>query len=78
VPVETPCFKVDEPTLEVQPGLSEAAESAGTRALLPSPLFPGELTFADDGQQRYRGQCIRREGFNLIVYRLMARANEKG
>lgn len=78
VPVETPCFKVDELTLEVPPGLSESVESAGARALLPDPLFPGELTFANDDLQRYRGQCIGREGLNLIVHRVMARIIEKG
>jgi hemolysin activation/secretion protein len=78
VPVETPCFKVDELTLEVPPGLSDAVESAGARALLPNPLFPGELTFVNDDLQRYRGQCIGREGLNLIVHRLMARIIEKG
>lgn len=76
--VETPGFTVDEPTLEVPSGLSEVVESVGARALLFNPLFPGELTFANDEQQRYRGQCISREGFNLIVYRLMARVIEKG
>ncbi|SOE70909.1 hypothetical protein SAMN05446635_3918 [Burkholderia sp. OK233] len=29
VPVETPCFKFDELTLEVPPGLSDSVESAG-------------------------------------------------
>ncbi|WP_244305957.1 ShlB/FhaC/HecB family hemolysin secretion/activation protein [Paraburkholderia lacunae] len=78
VPVETPCFKVDELTLEVPPGLSDSVESAGARALLPNPLFPGELMFANDYLQRYRGQCVGREGLNLIVHRVMARIIERG
>ncbi|PMS26476.1 ShlB/FhaC/HecB family hemolysin secretion/activation protein [Paraburkholderia rhynchosiae] len=78
VPVETPCFRVDELTLEVPPGLSDPVESAGTRALSPNPLFPGELMFANDYLQRYRGQCVGREGLNLIVHRVMARIIGKG
>lgn len=78
VPAETPCFKVEELTLEVPPGLSDIVETAGDRALSPNPLFPGELTFASDYLQRYRGQCVGREGLNLIVHRVMARIIEKG
>lgn len=78
VPVETPCFKVDELTLDVPPGLSDSVESAGARALLPNPLFPGELMFVNDYLQRYRGQCVGREGLNLIVHRVMARIIEQG
>lgn len=77
-PVETPCFKLDELTLEVPPGLSSSVEAAGARALLPNPLFPGELMFANEYLQRHRGQCVGREGLNLIVHRLMARIIEKG
>ena len=53
-------------------------EAAGARALSPNPLFPSELTFVIDDLQRYRGQCVGREGLNLIVHRLMARIIEKG
>ncbi|MFM0741440.1 ShlB/FhaC/HecB family hemolysin secretion/activation protein [Paraburkholderia xenovorans] len=73
LPVETPCFKIDEIALEVPRGLSDPVESAGARALSPNPLFPGELMFASYYLQRYRGQCIGREGLNLIVHRVMAR-----
>jgi hemolysin activation/secretion protein len=78
LPAETPCFKLDELTLEVPPGLSDTVEAAGARALSPNPLFPGELTFANDYLQRYRGQCVGRDGLNLIVHRVMARIIEKG
>ncbi|WP_199544198.1 ShlB/FhaC/HecB family hemolysin secretion/activation protein [Paraburkholderia kururiensis] len=78
VPAETPCFKVEELTLEVPAGLSDIVEAAGARGLSPNPLFPGELTFASDYLQRYRGQCVGREGLNLIVHRVMARIIEKG
>ncbi|WP_052426850.1 hypothetical protein [Paraburkholderia terrae] len=78
LPVETPCFRLDELTLEVPPGLSETVEAAGARALSPNPLFPGELTFARDYLQRYIGQCVGREGLNLIVHRVMAQIIGKG
>lgn len=78
VPAESPCFKLDSLTLEVPQGLSPVVEAAGARALSPNPLFPGDLTFATDYLQRYRGQCVGREGLNLIVHRVMARIIEKG
>jgi hemolysin activation/secretion protein len=78
VPIEASCFKVNELTLEVPPGLSDSVESAGARALSPNPLFPGELMFVNDYLQRYRGQCVGREGLNLIVRRVMARMIERG
>uniref|UniRef100_E1T9R9 Polypeptide-transport-associated domain protein ShlB-type n=1 Tax=Burkholderia sp. (strain CCGE1003) TaxID=640512 RepID=E1T9R9_BURSG len=78
LPVETPCFKIEELTLEVPSGLSDSVESAGSRALSPNPLFPGELMFASDYLKRYRGQCVGREGLNLIVHRVMARIIGKG
>ncbi|QCP47735.1 ShlB/FhaC/HecB family hemolysin secretion/activation protein [Trinickia violacea] len=78
VPAESPCFKVDQLALEVPNGLSDAVEAAGARALSPNPLFPGALTFAADYLQRYRGQCVGREGLNLIVHRLSALILAKG
>ncbi len=77
-PVEAPCFRVEAISLDVPPGLSPMVEAAGVRALSPDPLFPGELSFANDYLQRYSGQCIGREGLNLIVHRVMARIIEKG
>ena len=78
VPVESPCFVLDELKLEVPAGLSARVEAAGARALSPDPLFPGRLAFANDYLERYRGQCVGREGLNLIVHRVMARIIEKG
>ncbi|MEJ0002751.1 MAG: ShlB/FhaC/HecB family hemolysin secretion/activation protein [Pararobbsia sp.] len=78
VPVESPCFKLDTITLAVPDGLSDTVEVAGARALSPDPLFPGALTFASAYLQRYLGQCVGREGLNLIVRRVMARIIEKG
>ncbi|WP_460903719.1 ShlB/FhaC/HecB family hemolysin secretion/activation protein [Paraburkholderia jirisanensis] len=78
LPVETPCFKIEALSLDVPPGLSETVEAAGARALSPNPLFPGELTFARDYLQRYIGQCVGRDGLNLIVHRVTARIIEQG
>ncbi|WP_186148216.1 ShlB/FhaC/HecB family hemolysin secretion/activation protein [Burkholderia gladioli] len=72
LPDESPCFRIDELALEVPRGLAEDVEVAGARALLPNPLFPGELMFANDYLQRYRGQCIGTNGLNLLVHRVMA------
>lgn len=78
LPVESPCFRLETVMLEVPSGLSAAVESAGARALSPNPLFPGTLTFASDYLQRYRGQCVGREGLNLIVHRVLTRIIERG
>jgi len=78
VPTESPCFKVEEITLAMPKGLGKAVEQAGERALSPDPLFPGKLSFASTYLQRYRGQCIGRDGLNLIVHRLSALLLQKG
>lgn len=78
VPPESPCFKLDALTIEVPKGLSPLVEAAGARALSPNPLFPGELSFISDFLQRYRGQCVGREGLNLIVHRVMVRILDAG
>ncbi len=78
VPHESPCFNVTQLTLELPAGLSESVRAAGMRALSPDPLFPGKLAFASAYLQRYRGQCVGREGLNLIVHRLSALILEKG
>ncbi|MEX3959230.1 ShlB/FhaC/HecB family hemolysin secretion/activation protein [Trinickia sp. EG282A] len=78
VPEESPCFKVEELTLRIPEGLSEPVRAAGVRALSPDPVFPGALLFASSHLQRYRGQCVGREGLNLIVHRLSALILAKG
>ncbi|WP_240324469.1 ShlB/FhaC/HecB family hemolysin secretion/activation protein [Trinickia diaoshuihuensis] len=78
VPDEFPCFKVEHIGIELPSGLSDLVRAAGERALSPDPLFPGELRFTSDYLQRYVGQCIGREGLNLIVYRLADRILKKG
>lgn len=78
VPAETPCFKVAQIGLQMPKGLSDSVHAAGERALSPDPIFTGELRFADDYLQRYVGQCVGREGLNLIVHRVSERILEKG
>lgn len=78
VPAETPCFKIDEVALTMPKGLSKMVEEAGERALSPDPLFPGKLAFASSYLTRYRGQCIGREGLNLIVHRVSNLILQKG
>lgn len=78
VPVETPCFKLERIGLEMPKGLSDSVQAAGERALSPDPIFTGELRFADDYLQRYVGQCVGREGLNVIVHRVSERILEKG
>lgn len=78
VPAETPCFKIDEIALVTPQGLSNAVERIGARALSPDPVFPGQLSFASSYLQQYRGQCVGRDGLNLIVHRLSALILAKG
>ncbi len=78
VPAESPCFTLTSITLRTPPGLSPSVEAAGARALSANPLWPGALSFANDYLQRYRGQCVGREGLNLIVHRVLARILERG
>ncbi|GLU33894.1 ShlB/FhaC/HecB family hemolysin secretion/activation protein [Trinickia caryophylli] len=78
VPAETPCFRVDRLTLAVPDGLSEKVRAAGERALSPDPLFPGQLSFAVDYLKRYEGQCVGRDGLNLIVHRVSALILDRG
>jgi hemolysin activation/secretion protein len=78
VPVETPCFKIEQIGLEMPKGLSDLVRAVGDRALSPDPLIPGEVRFAADYLQRYVGQCVGREGINLIVHRVADLILEKG
>jgi hemolysin activation/secretion protein len=78
IPVELPCFQINDISLEAPPGLSSMVEAVSVRALSLDPQFPGELAFANDYLQSYRGQCVGRDGLNLIVHRLLSRIVEKG
>jgi len=67
VPAESPCFKIDTLSLEVPEQLSDTVQQVGRRA-----LSYGALSFASRYLRTYRGQCVGREGLNLIVRRLSA------
>ncbi|MDB5991262.1 MAG: polypeptide-transport-associated protein ShlB-type [Herbaspirillum sp.] len=79
VAVESPCFKIDTLVLMLPPGLSEPVKAVGQKALAPDLLsLHASLRFASHYLERYRGQCIGREGANLIVRRLSALILQNG
>lgn len=73
LPVETPCFKIQNFVLEVPPQVSPEAQRYGA-STLPMDRF----RFAQDFLEQYAGQCIGREGINLIVKGLTAEILERG
>jgi hemolysin activation/secretion protein len=78
VPEESPCFKMESLELVLPPGLSTSVKSVGETALTSDFLPRASLQFASHYLERYRGQCIGREGVNLIVHRLSALILQKG
>jgi hemolysin activation/secretion protein len=70
---ETPCFTVHNFALEVPSQLSPAAHHYGASAL---PL--DRFRFARDFLEQYTGQCIGREGINLIVKGVTGKILERG
>jgi hemolysin activation/secretion protein len=73
LPIETPCFKIDNIVLDIPEGLNSAVAEAGKHALsLESVAGYGSLTFAPRYLKKYHGQCVGREGMNLIVHRVTA------
>jgi len=62
LPSETPCFVIDAFTLDVPATLSEAVRAQGASAL-PMDRF----AFAASWLRHYAGQCIGRQGLDLIV-----------
>ena len=73
LPVESPCFRIDRFLLEVPSQLPESIRKRGASSLPTDPFH-----FAQTYLQQYAGQCIGREGLNLIVRRLTARILAKG
>ena len=53
VPVETPCFRIDELTLEVPPGLSDAVEAAADED--DAAGFFGDVGAGTDGDAEIGG-----------------------
>lgn len=66
---ETPCFRVDHFALEIPRQFVDASRAA---------RMQDRFRFADDYLAQYAGQCIGREGLNLIVKRLTAQILGKG
>ncbi|MFC5474729.1 ShlB/FhaC/HecB family hemolysin secretion/activation protein [Paraherbaspirillum soli] len=73
LPAETPCFTLQQFVLEVPSQLPARNRAAGASDL---PLDP--FRFAQDYLRQYAGQCVGREGINLIVKRLTNRMLAKG
>jgi hemolysin activation/secretion protein len=65
LPIEAPCFVIQQLILDVPGQLSPAIRLAGASNL---PLDP--FRFAQDYLDRYRGVCLGMKGVNLIVQRL--------
>lgn len=73
IPAESPCFKINYLSLEVPVHFPAHILAVGA-STLPQDHF----RFAQDYLEKYAGQCIGREGLNLIVKRLTARILDKG
>lgn len=73
LPGASPCFAIQQITLEVPHQLPEAIRTAGA-SNLPHDSF----RFAQDYVRQYAGACIGKEGLNLIVKRLTNLILSKG
>jgi hemolysin activation/secretion protein len=73
LPAETPCFTVNTFVLEVPSQLSPAARRYGASA-----SFFDTFHFAQKYLEQYSGQCIGREGINLLVKGVTAKILERG
>jgi hemolysin activation/secretion protein len=73
LPVESPCFKIQNFVLEVPVQVSAEAHRYGA-STLPMDRF----RFAQDFLEQFAGQCIGRDGINLIVKGLTAEILERG
>ncbi|GAB5094623.1 hypothetical protein YK56LOC_03390 [Caballeronia sp. HLA56] len=62
LPTESPCFRINTFTLDVPPSLPDAIRAKGASAL---PLDP--FAFAREWLGHYIGQCIGKEGVNLLT-----------
>jgi len=73
LPSETPCFPLHRITLQPSLQLSDHATRIGASALPLAPFF-----FAQEYLQNYVGQCIGKEGLNLIIQGLTNIILQKG
>jgi len=62
LPVETPCFRIDTFTIDVPDTLPEAVRTKGASAL---PMDP--FAFLHDWLRHYEGQCVGKEGINVLT-----------
>lgn len=62
LPTETPCFRIQSFVLDVPPNLSDAVRAQGASAL-PQDRF----AFAREWLDHYNGQCVGKQGVDLIV-----------
>ncbi|MBN3855059.1 ShlB/FhaC/HecB family hemolysin secretion/activation protein [Paraburkholderia sp. Ac-20340] len=61
LPAETPCFRIDRFALDVPDALPAAAHAKGASAL---PLDP--FAFAREWLDHYKGQCVGKEGIDIL------------
>ena len=73
LPVETPCFKIQHFVLEVPSQVSPEARQYGA-----STLRFDTFRFAQKFLEQFTGQCIGREGINIIVKGLTAEILDRG
>lgn len=73
LPTETPCFRVDRFMLEVPATLPDAVKAQGASAL-PQDRF----AFAHEWLTRYTGECIGKQGVDLIVKGLSQQILSRG
>ncbi|MBN3777316.1 ShlB/FhaC/HecB family hemolysin secretion/activation protein [Burkholderia sp. Ac-20345] len=62
LPAETPCFRIDRFTLDVPGSLPDATKAQGASAL-PMDRF----AFARDWLNHYAGQCVGKQGVEVLI-----------
>ncbi|KVN97976.1 ShlB/FhaC/HecB family hemolysin secretion/activation protein [Burkholderia ubonensis] len=62
LPVETPCFRIDRFTLDVPDSLPDGVKAQGASAL-PMDRF----AFAREWLEHYTGQCVGKQGLDVLV-----------
>lgn len=62
LPVETPCFRIDRVTLDVPDSLPDGVKAQGASAL-PMDRF----AFAREWLEHYTGQCVGKQGLDVLV-----------
>ncbi|NML35484.1 ShlB/FhaC/HecB family hemolysin secretion/activation protein [Paraburkholderia antibiotica] len=73
LPVETPCFRIDSFAVEVPDTLPEADRVKGASAL---PMDP--FAFLHDWLRHYEGQCVGKQGLDLLTRGLQGEILSRG